>query len=386
MAKGNQIQLQFESYTDSVTGAKVTRLTPTDVTCHRNYFYQKCFTNDGNKLLFGGWFDNDWNCYLLDLQTQVATQLTEGSGDNTFGCFLSPDDVYLYYVKNERELRRVKLDDLSEQVIYTVPDEWKGYGTWVANSACTKMVGIEMFDADYIPLTDWTKFGEQFNKSPRSRLISIDIESGQRSVLLDEHCWMGHPIYRPFDDNTVAFCHEGPLDLVDVRMWLVNEDGTNKRKFRERTPEVKGSTHEFWAPDGSKMIYVTYMNDGSRWICTADPVTLVNEDLMAMPPCSHMMSNHAGDKLVADGMGKPIDLSDNSAGADSDSNPYIYFFDLKTKEARKVCTHNTSWAVYRDNRQVTHPHPSFTPDEQHVLYTSDFEGEPAIYIAEIPAA
>jgi oligogalacturonide lyase len=42
--------------------------------------------------------------------------------------------------------------------------------------------------------------------------------------------------------------------------------------------------------------------------------------------------------------------------------------------------------VYRDNRQVTHPHPSFTPDEQHVLYTSDFEGEPAIYIAEIPAA
>ena len=93
MAKGNQIQLQFESYTDSVTGAKVTRLTPTDVTCHRNYFYQKCFTNDGSKLLFGGWFDNDWNCYLLDLQTQVATQLTEGSGDNTFGCFLSPDDV-----------------------------------------------------------------------------------------------------------------------------------------------------------------------------------------------------------------------------------------------------------------------------------------------------
>ncbi|HDD1125874.1 TPA: hypothetical protein O9998_005780, partial [Escherichia coli] len=28
------------------------RLTPTDILCHRNYFYQKCFTNDGKKLIF----------------------------------------------------------------------------------------------------------------------------------------------------------------------------------------------------------------------------------------------------------------------------------------------------------------------------------------------
>lgn len=56
-----------------------------DVTCHRNYFYQKCFTRDGSKLLFGGAFDGPWNYYLLDLNSRVATQLTEGRGDNTFG-------------------------------------------------------------------------------------------------------------------------------------------------------------------------------------------------------------------------------------------------------------------------------------------------------------
>ena len=75
MAKGKQIPLTYHTYQDASTGAQVTRLTPPDVTCHRNYFYQKCFTRDGSKLLFGGAFDGPWNYYLLDLNSRVATQL-----------------------------------------------------------------------------------------------------------------------------------------------------------------------------------------------------------------------------------------------------------------------------------------------------------------------
>ncbi|MBS6366704.1 MAG: hypothetical protein KH420_05080, partial [Clostridiales bacterium] len=33
---------------------------PPEVTCHRNYFYQKCFFNDGSHLLFAGEFDGHW--------------------------------------------------------------------------------------------------------------------------------------------------------------------------------------------------------------------------------------------------------------------------------------------------------------------------------------
>ncbi|ELC4521620.1 oligogalacturonate lyase, partial [Vibrio parahaemolyticus] len=36
------------------------------------------------------------------------------------------------------------------------------------------------------------------------------------------------------------------------------------------------------------------------------------------------------------------------------------------------------------DRQITHPHPSFTPNDDGVLFTSDFEGVPAIYIADVP--
>lgn len=68
----------------------------------------------------------------------------------------------------------------------------------------------------------------------------------------------GTPIYRPFDDHTVAFCHEGPHDLVDARMWLVNEDGSHVRKVKAHAP-CESCTHEFWVPDGSALIYVSYL-------------------------------------------------------------------------------------------------------------------------------
>jgi hypothetical protein len=152
--------LQFQVSLDPDTGARVTRLTPPDVTCHRNYFYQKCFTNDGTRLLFGGEFGpgTDWNYHLLDLQERRGTATDRSTGENTFGGFLSPDDRFLYFVRAERQLIRLDLATLQEDVAYTVPDGWVGYGTWVANSACTKMVGIEIRASDWFPLTDWQKF------------------------------------------------------------------------------------------------------------------------------------------------------------------------------------------------------------------------------------
>ncbi|EOQ47650.1 hypothetical protein A1WC_04126 [Klebsiella sp. KTE92] len=148
MAKGMRVKLNYQVSHDPDTGAEVTRLTPPEVTCHRNYFYQKCFFNDGSHLLFAGEFDGHWNYYLLNIASAEAIQLTEGAGDNTFGGFLSPDDKSLYYVKNDRTLLEVNLTTLVEREVYRVSDDWVGYGTWVANSDCSKLVGIEIAKSD----------------------------------------------------------------------------------------------------------------------------------------------------------------------------------------------------------------------------------------------
>jgi oligogalacturonide lyase len=49
-----------------------------------------------------------------------------------------------------------------------------------------------------------------------------------------------------------------------------------------------------------------------------------------------------------------------------------------------VARHSSSWRVLDGDRQVTHPHPSFTPDEKQVLFSSDKDGLPALYLADIP--
>jgi len=365
-------------------GGRVTRLTPTDITCHRNYFYQKCFTNDGQRLIFGAEFGpgTNWNYHLLDLQSQVATQLSDGAGENTFGGFLSPDDRHLYFVRAERQLIRLDLGDLSEEVVYTVPQGWVGYGTWVSNSACTQMVGIEIHADDWFPLSDWQKFHQMYHAQPRCRLFRIDLATGERQVILEKKGWLGHPQYRPFDDHTVAFCHEGPHDLIDARIWFINEDGSGLRCGRTHEPG-ESITHEFWVPDGSSMMFVSYLEGQTdRWICSLDPVTLESRRLSAMPPCSHLMSNGDGSLLVGDGSGTPTDVA-NTRGHEIQNDPFLHLFDLRAGSTRPIARHNSSWRVHKGNRQVTHPHPSFTPDQRQVLFSSDAEGEPALYLADL---
>lgn len=382
MAKGMRVKLNYDVSRDPDTGAEITRLTPPEVTCHRNYFYQKCFFNDGS-LLFAGEFDGNWNYYLLDLAKAEAVQLTEGAGDNTFGGFLSPDDKSLYYVKNDRTLLEVNLTTLQEREVYRVADDWVGYGTWVANSDCTKLVGIEIAKSDWTPLNDWQIFHDFFHKGPHCRLLRVDLQTGESSVIHEEKKWLGHPIYRPFDDHTVAFCHEGPHDLVDARMWMVNEDGSNVRKVKAHA-EGESCTHEFWVPNGSALVYVSYLKgQQGRTIYSFNPDTGVNEAVMQMPACSHLMSNFDGTMLVGDGSGTPVDVKDTS-GYTIDNDPYLYAFDVAKQAYFRVARHDTSWATVANSRQVTHPHPSFTPDDSAILFSSDKDGKPAVYIAKLP--
>ncbi len=381
--KGKIIPLNFRQQTDSETGHEVIRMTPPHIICHRKYFYQKCFTRDGGKLIFGGAFEGHWNYYLLDVANAEAIQLTEGAGDNTFGGFLSPDDKSLYYVKNDRTLLEVNLKTLAEREVYRVPDDWVGYGTWVSNSDCTKLVGIEIAKSDWTPLNTWQLFHDFFHKGPHCRLLRVDLQTGESAVIHEEKNWLGHPIYRPFDDNTVAFCHEGPHDLVDARMWLVNEDGSNVRKVKEHA-EGESCTHEFWVPNGSALVYVSYLKgEQGRTIYSFNPDTGVNEAVMQMPACSHLMSNFDGTLLVGDGSGTPVDVKDTS-GYTIDNDPYLYAFDVAKKAYFRVARHDTSWATVANSRQVTHPHPSFTPDDKAVLFSSDKDGKPALYIAKLP--
>lgn len=161
-------------------------------------------------------------------------------------------------------------------------------------------------------------------------------------------------------------------------MWMVNEDGSHVRKVKEHAAG-ESCTHEFWVPNGSALIYVSYLKgQQGRTIYRFDPDTGINTALMQMPACSHLMSNFDGTLLVGDGSGTPVDVKDIS-GYTIDNDPYLYVFDVAKQAYFRVARHDTSRATVANSRQVTHPHPSFTPDDSAILFSSDKDGKPAIY-------
>ena len=131
------------------------------------------------------------------------------------------------------------------------------------------------------------------------------------------------------------------------------------------------------------MIYVSYSKgERERWICTLDPVTLASRRLMSMPPCSHLMSNADGTLVVGDGCGTPADVAD-AAGHAIGNDPFLHLFDIRQGTRRRIAHHDSSWGVYKGNRQVTHPHPSFSHDETKIAFASDRSGYTQVYVAEL---
>ncbi|NUD87989.1 oligogalacturonate lyase, partial [Escherichia coli] len=86
---------------------------------------------------------------------------------------------------------------------------------------------------------------------------------------------------------------------------------------------------------------------------------------------------------VGDGSGSPVDVK-ATCSYKIKNDPWIYILNSKNKKIHKLVKHNSSWRVQNGDRQVTHPHPSFSPDNKYVLYSCDAESEPALDMAKIP--
>jgi oligogalacturonide lyase len=102
---------------------------------------------------------------------------------------------------------------------------------------------------------------------------------------------------------------------------VVHRRGRQQPPLRQGAPNGESCTHEFWVPDGSAMVYVSYLKgQPKRWIRALDPVTL-KTSADAMPPCSHLMSNHDGTLIVGDGCATPADVADGRGHAIENDDP-----------------------------------------------------------------
>ena len=384
MAKGSSFTNSFIESTDPETGRTLVQLTGNDCVSHHPYFYNRMIDQAGRHLIYAGNRSGLRQLYRLDLNTGATLQLTDnpaGSFDD-FSAVLSADDRQVYYAR-DNGIVRLDLASLEESTVYRSDAAFK-FGSFGLSPDDRCILISEMDRKDVVTSKgDWSTFEPQWEAKPHCRLVYLDLATGRHHVVLDDpHCWLGHPQIRPGDNGQLLFCHEGPQWKIDARLWLVDADGTNLRCAKPRQAEDQIVTHEFWLADGSAIAYVHKTPDNVSTIRTIDPATLADRVLCNFTYSAQVFADPSGRWFV--GVGQPESPVLPETGKDAvetmaHNKPYLFLIDTETGREEKLCRHGSSFKPY-GNAQDCHPHPTFTPDSRAVLFSSDRNGQPAMYL------
>ena len=390
MAIGDLLHQTPVTTPDPYTGCPVTRLTPPDHTSHHMYFYNRMVTSDSSRLLYCAEINGRRTLYLMELATGDAVQLTEGDALDDYGAMISADDKSVYY-QQDRKVWKLDLATLQRTCLYAAPDGWD-CGNWGMSDDNRYLVMTETRRDTLPDLTGkkgWEFFPLTCAAKPLCHIVYLDTQTGEHHIVVEDRCWFGHAQLRPGDPDTILFCHEGPYDMIDARLWLIQSDGSRYRCARPQPKDVI-ITHEFWMPTGDRLAYVyRKADDGStETIRMMRPETLEEELFMPCLPYAHFICDRQRRWFVGDCQGQetPIHLQTGEGRGQEVRNDFIYLVDIARKKEIPLCYHGTSWTTIHGTPQDAHPHPCFTPDGSGVVFTSDREGKPCVYLAKTAGA
>lgn len=391
MAIGDLVRNEFFVFCDPDTGARVERLTSPKVTSHLPKQTCRYTSADGTVMLYVGECGEYRQLYAMNLLTGVAVQLTSGKGLCEYECvWLDVDDAHALFAQSGA-IWRVNLETLLRERLYECERGWLPQCLTLSGDG--RYVLVTEYEHTSVPVsleeTDWSYFALTTIASPHCRIVMLDRKTGERHVVRDERCWLGRASLRPGDPDTVLYCHEGPYDYIDDRMWIVNVDGTDVRCVRH-TPPGAVVVGETWAADGSG-VYHLYSDEKSRAggadgglasICVTDIATLETRRAMDCHLYAHC-SGSRDDRWAAGDASDGVLLHLLSKNGSEHPDDYIYLVDIRHWREVRLCHHASSWGAGYGTIQDAHPHPAFSDDCRYLLFTSDRDGHPAIYRVDL---
>lgn len=359
------------SYKDRISGANVTQLT--NYLGHSNHAY---FTNNGwwdnnRRLLFCGDRQNASNLFSIEIESGEISRLTDFPAGNSerphFSNDVNPKRPEVYYTVGNK-LYALDLLTLESRFLFEPQPGFNLHGGLVgADGKYTYAVLMEdLSDRIYANLSaSYVGMRDIFHANPDCRLVRIDTENGGGEVLWQENCWIGHVNPSPTQPTMLTFCHEGPWQMVDHRIWFMDTRTCRPVKLRPRKMEGEKVGHEYWYADGLHVGYQAHKPGmGSYFgVVDYDGSNEREAPCVPFPSPDHIHSNDFN--LIVSDSGKSIKL---------------YRFNGKDfDEARVLCMHDGSF-FYGSH----HPHPRFTADGRQVLFNSNVSGYCQIYLVDVP--
>ncbi len=382
---GRTYPSEMKRYNDPKTGREIIQLTDK----YENgqlYFTDNSFTLGDREIYFISNRPNAdshiFNFFKMDLETGLITQVTDEPTGISGGKTKTPDSSILVYITDDKTVLK-KLDTRSGEVtvLYKETGNYKIDQPFIS---CDKQYVGFTRNEKHPPIygKNYVGFKETMYNIKKANVTIAKMDgSGAKNVFCDTH-WLGHFQFSPHKSNLATFCHEGPWNMVQQRIWILDvSTGEIEPCFRQEEDDSVG--HEFWTRDGlicfdnrraghdgtitvnrtqavakeslakeGQVPYIAFANEKGEVIKTIDMPFYLN----------HYHANSTNTMLVGDEVDDLVlvDLADDKA------------------EPTVLLNHATSW-----NGHNTHCHPTWGWNDKKILYTSDRDGRSNLYIVEI---
>lgn len=376
MGRGELFRSESHTFKDATTGVEVRQLTQYRGHSHHLYFTNPGWWDDGRRLLFGSERCNRINLYSVELESGEITQLTDveqhlrPEQETRFqNASKNPvrDEAYFW---NGPELTAVDLRSLRTRVLHHASEGFRTNGTNVtADGRYVCCLEYEDLSGRFpIDLNrGYVGFYETWEAHPLSRIVRVDVDSGQADVVLEDKVWIGHVNTSPTLPAILTYCHEGPWMNVDNRMWGFDLETGKSWALRRKENPTDQIGHEWWQSDGIHIGYHGRLDGGRRPVFGS--VRWDDTERVEIECSRHSRHYHSNDMELVVGDG-------------TFTEPLLLMW-RRTPEGyegpRVVLHHRSSFHI-----QATHVHPRFSPDGGYIVYTSDTDGYGNVYTVKTP--
>jgi len=345
MPKGRIFKPEKEIYVDKTSGLEIIRLTKGPWLDINRYFVTYSWTPDEKYIIFCSTRDGEiLQLYRIDKDGEIV-QLTEGPQVKAYSACISKDGTEVYF-PDGNQIKSVNIETLEEKTLYE----------------------FDFIPSDFSPFTlspdgNWLSVDFKVPGRREWRLGYLDIEKKNLNIVYATDIIIDHSMFCPTDRNWILYAHECPVDSltreylrVDQRMWLIKSDGSQIYPLYLQKIE-EWITHEIWSPDGKGVYFINY----PQGIC------YVNKD-------------NSGYKLVAKGPYWHPSIHPNNKYLTADTQKgEVYVISIETDEKLLI----TSGIRLYPSNYHKHPHPSFSPSGNYIIYWSNYFGTDDIHIAYV---
>ena len=371
-AKASVHPSELREFQDDQTGAHIYQLTNDTSINHNLYFLTSSFTPDQNYLIFTSYRSGKPNFFKLEFPNGEIVQLTDADDIHGYSGVISKDGTELFYTQADT-IKAIHLDTFEERVL----EEFSGGGLGECSVSADEryiVTAMKRDDKSHIAVTATDgSGGEVIYTSPDQTII--------------------HPQFHPKHPDLIAYSGDPA-----PRMWTIRRDGTENRSLYQH------DNNEF-------LVHETFLGALDELIVTHWPYALRRMSLETLQMRTiadfnawHIASNRDGTKVLCDTVHPDIGLrlvdvetgehtpichpQSSSNGSQWKTSRYALAEDWAAAQQAGDREKSLSWMEMKVDTvygpQWTHPHPSFSPDETAVVYTSDVSGHSQVYVAVIP--